>query len=89
MDSTCYLNNAPLFAQTTFNAGDGYMQEYFTQNNKLQSINYKTMHKVLPCVVKLRRYSLVKKMHRFFSKSLPHQVFGLPSLQSCDKIYTI
>ena len=36
----------------------------------------KTMCKVFPCIIQLRRYSRAKSKHRFFSKYLYYQGFG-------------
>ena len=44
-------------------------QEKITNINKLLLMHFKTMYKVLPCIVQLRRYSRVKKKRCFFSIS--------------------
>jgi len=42
-----------------------FIQRYHTQTDKLQAISYKTMYKVLPCVIE----QLCKEQALYFSKS--------------------
>ena len=79
------LGFCTLFKQCTFICANNFQYQRWLHANsykdishriiKVQLLNYKTMYEVLPCVLKLRQSSLVKKTHCFFSKSTPYQVF--------------